>query len=87
MATNSNDNIYYSRNGMKYLIESDLRCSNKNCNGNILPNSDSKNHQRLYAAATQMQEDVKRHILKDSPYGDQVNQMTIGNLQCYKITS
>ena len=37
-----------------------------------MPNFDPKNRQRLYAAATQMQEDVKRHILKDSPHGEQV---------------
>ena len=71
-ATRSTEDIYYTRDGNSYLIENNLQCSNKNCLGNTMPNFNPKNRQRLYAAATQMQEDVKRHILKDSPHGEQV---------------
>ena len=67
------------------MIENDIRCSDKDCTGAKILNPNSKIHQRLFSAASQMEEDVKRHILKDSPYGDQVNQMIFGYLQCNKI--
>ena len=67
------------------MIENDIRCSNKDCSGTKVLNPNSKIHQKLFSAASQMEEDVKRHILKDSPYGDQVNQMIFGYLQYNKI--
>ena len=67
------------------MIENHIRCSNKDCSGTKVMNPNSKIHQRLFSAASQMEEDVKRHILKDSPYGDQVNQIIFGYLQCNKI--
>ena len=67
------DEIYHTADGSRYEIETDLQCSNIDCNGALPANPNSKNHQRLYAASLQMEEDVKRHILKDDPNGEQVN--------------
>ena len=69
-----NENVFYNERGDIFTIECDLRCSNENCSGNQSLNPNAKNQQQLFAGAGQMEEDVNRHILKDSPHGEQVNE-------------
>ena len=69
----STDEIYHTADGTRYEIETDLRCSNKECNGASPSSPNSKNRKRLFAASVRLEEDVKRHILKDNPHGEQVN--------------